>query len=157
MRWLSCRKNNYEVVANLVLQSISVWEDLHLYALTYSAEYNNFWELLDESLKETVCRYRRQYREERLVPFSMSLINYYKGLLTKENFERIRGLHWRKQLKIIMADNKFRIVMTRLNLSLREDEKEDTDTWYTEPASRTATSGFSAHSRTDAFVLFNYV
>jgi len=147
----------YEVVANLVLQSISVWEDMHLYALTYSVEYHSFWEQLDESLKETVCRYRRQYREERLVPFSMCLIGYYKGLLTKESFERIRGLHWKKQLKIIMADNKFRVVMTRLNLELKGGRKSE----YRYLARRTAEQDgnlrVSAHSRTDAFILFNYV
>lgn len=109
----------YEVVANLVLQSVSVWEDMHLYAMTYCMEYNTFWELLDENLKNTVCRYRRQYREERLVPFSISHIDYYKSLLTKEGFDRIRGLHWKKQIKIIMSDNKFRIVMARLNLELK--------------------------------------
>lgn len=147
----------YEVVANLVLQSISVWEDMHLYALTYSAEYNNFWELLDENLKETVCRYRRQYREERLVPFSMSLIGYYKGLLTKENFERIRGLHWRKQLKIIMADNKFRIVMTRLNLELKGGRKRGYRYLANRAGGQDGNLRVSARSRTDAFVLFNYV
>lgn len=115
----------YEVVANLVLQSISVWEDMHLYAMTYSMEYNTFWGLLDENLKDTVCRYRRQYREERLVPFSMSLIGYYKGLLTKESLDRIRGLHWKKQLKIIMADSKFRVVLTRLNLELKGSHRSE--------------------------------
>jgi hypothetical protein len=79
--------------------------------------------MLDENLKDTVCRYRRQYREERLVPFSMSLIGYYKGLLTKESFDRIRGLHWKKQLKIIMSDHKFRIVMARLNLELKGKQR----------------------------------
>lgn len=109
----------YEVVANLVLQSVSVWEDMHLYAMTYSMEYSTFWNLLDDSLKDTVCRYRRQYREERLVPFSMSLVSYYKGLLTKESFDRIRGLHWKKQLKIIMGDTKFRMAITRLNAEMK--------------------------------------
>lgn len=147
----------YEVVANLVLQSISVWEDMHLYAMTYSIEYSSFWEQLDEDLKATVCRHRRQNREERLIPFSMNLIAYYKGLLTKESFDRIKGLHWKKQLKIIIADSKFRIVMTRLNYKLKGGRKSG----YRYLARRTAENDsnlrISAHSRTDAFILYNYV
>jgi hypothetical protein len=147
----------YEVVANLVLQSISVWEDMHLYALTYCVEYNAFWELLDANLKDTVCRYRRQNREERLVPFSMSLIGYYKGLLTKESFDRIRGLHWKKQLKIIMADGKFRIVMTRLNLELKGGHKGQYRYLARRAAEQDGNLRVSAHSRTDSLVLYNYV
>jgi hypothetical protein len=87
----------------------------------------------------------------------MSLINYYKGLLTKENFERIRGLHWRKQLKIIMADNKFRIVMTRLNLELKGGRKRGYRYLVHRTGEQDGNLRVSAHSRTDAFVLFNYV
>ncbi len=148
----------YEVVANLVLQSISVWEDMHLYAMTYCVEYNSFWEQLDANLKDTVCRYRRQNREQRLVPFSMGLVAYYKGLLTKENFDRIRGLHWKKQLKIILSDSKFRIVMARLNVELKGRHKGE----YRYLAHKAAavadgTLRISAHSCTDALVLHTYV
>jgi hypothetical protein len=115
----------FEAVANLILQSISVWEDMHLYALTYSTEYNTFWELLDEDLKSTVCKHRKQNREERLVPFSMSLGGYYKGILTQESFERFRAQHWKKQLKIIMADSKFRVVMSNLNTELKRERKNE--------------------------------
>ncbi|NLA85891.1 MAG: hypothetical protein GX847_01135 [Clostridiales bacterium] len=147
----------YEVVANLVLQSVSVWEDMHLYAMTYSMEYNSFWELLDENLKETVCRYRRQNREERLVPFSIGLIIYYKGLLTKENFERIKGLHWRKQLKIIMADSKFRIVMTRLNLELKGSGNEYRYLKRGNPVSEGNIRVSHSNSRPDAVALYNSI
>ncbi len=147
----------YEVVANLVLQSVSVWEDMHLYAMTYSVEYNTFWELLDANLKETVCRYRRQNREERLVPFSMGLIAYYKGLLTKENFERIRGLHWRKQLKIIMADSKFRIVMARLNIELKGGRNEYRYLKRGNSVSEGNIRVSHGNSRPDAVALYNRV
>jgi hypothetical protein len=130
---------------------------MHLYAMTYSAEYSGFWEMLDVDLKETVCRYRRQYREERLVPFSMNLIGYYKGLLTKESFDRIRGLHWKKQLKVIMADNKFRIVMTRLNLELKGGHKSEYRFLAPRVSEPDGNLRISAHSRTDAFILYNYV
>ena len=146
----------YEVVANLVLQSISIWEDMHLYAMTYSVEYNTFWDQLDENLKDIVCRYRRQNREQRFVPYSMSLIGYYKGLLTKESFDRIRGLHWKKQLKIIMADNKFRIVMTRLNLELKGDRQSEYRYLSRRVAEPDGNLRISSPSRTDA-VLVNYV
>ena len=113
----------FEAVADLVLQSISVWEDMHLYAMTYSEEYNAFWGLLDENLKTAVCRCRKQNREERLVPFTMSRFKYYKVLLKKESFEGIGGQYWKKQIKLIMADSKFRAVMSRLNLELMSRHK----------------------------------
>ena len=87
-----------EDVASLVLQSISVWEDMHLYAMTYSCEYNAFWVLLDENLKARVCRYQRQNREERLPPFTMIYAKYYKDVLAQETFDGIIGQHWKKQL-----------------------------------------------------------
>jgi hypothetical protein len=148
----------YEVVANLVLQSISVWEDMHLYAMTYCMEYNDFWQMLDENLKDTVCRYRRQYREERLVPFSMSLIGYYKGLLTKESFDRIRGLHWKKQLKIIMSDHKFRIVMARLNLELKGKQRGEFRYLVRKTAVTDGNMRISARiGCTDPVLLYNHV
>jgi hypothetical protein len=108
----------FEAVANIILQSISVWEDMHLYALTYSIEYHTFWELLDERLKSSVCRVRKRNREERLVPFTMSMPAHYRHLLTQDNFARIKDQHWKKQLKTITTDPKFRAVMTKLNFKL---------------------------------------
>lgn len=113
-----------EAVANLVLQSISVWEDMHMYALAYSAEYNVFWDLLDENLKASVCRYRRQNREERLVPYSMTLTAYYKALVTTETYDKLGTQYWKKQLKTILSDQKFRILMTRLNLEINGRRKD---------------------------------
>lgn len=113
----------FETVADLVLQSVSVWEDLHLYAMTYSSEYNTFWELLDEDLKSTVCRYRNRNRKERRVPFTMSYIGYFKGLLSHETYARIKEQHWKKQLKSILADRNFRAVITNLNLELKHGYK----------------------------------
>jgi hypothetical protein len=115
----------FEAVANLVLKSISVWEDMHLYALTYSIEYYTFWELLDEKLKSAVCRYRKRTREERLVPFTMSMTVHYRHLLTQENFTRFKDQHWKKQLKTILTDQKFRAVMTKLNLRLESSHKSE--------------------------------
>lgn len=109
----------FEAVANLVLQSVSVWEDLHLYAMTYSEEYNAFWRLLDERQKSSVCSRRRQNREERILPFSMCHLNYYRNILTLDNYERVKNLHWKKQLKCILGDTRFRTVLTSLNLELR--------------------------------------
>ena len=114
-----------EAAANVVLQSISVWEDLHLYAMTYSIEYNAFWGLLDENLKSTVCRYRNQNREERRVPYTMSFVGYYKRILLHENYTRIRDLHWKKQLKIIAADSNFRSMMTQLTHELRSGHNRE--------------------------------
>jgi hypothetical protein len=114
-----------EAVANLLLQSISVWEDMHQYAMTYSMEYNAFWGLLDENLKSSVCRYRKQNREESLVPFTMSLFGYYKVIVTKESLEGFGGQYWRKQLKFILTDKKFRAVMTKLNLELPGNHRSD--------------------------------
>lgn len=108
-----------EAITNLLLQSISVWEDMHLYAITYSSEYSAFYGLLDEDLKSSVCRYRKQNREERMVPFTMSLFSYYKALLTKESFEGVGGQYWKKQIKLILSDAKFRAIMTRLNDELQ--------------------------------------
>lgn len=112
-----------EAITNLLLQSISVWEDMHLYAISYSSEYNAFYGLLDEDLKSSVCRYRKQNREERRVPFTMSFFSYYKALLTKESFEGIDGQYWKKQIKFILSDAKFRAVMTRLNNELQGRHK----------------------------------
>jgi hypothetical protein len=113
----------FEAVANLILQSISVWEDMHMYAVAYSAEYNAFWELLDDNLKSSVYRYRKQNREERLVPYSMSLVGYYKVLVTKDCFDRIGSQYWKKQLKSILSDQKFRALLTRLNFELEDGRK----------------------------------
>jgi hypothetical protein len=112
-----------EAVASLVLQSVSVWEDLHMYGVAYSSEYNTFWGLLDENLKASVCRRREQNRKERLVPFTMDLAGYYKNILTRDSFERIGGVHWKKQLKIILTDRKFRVIMNKLNLMLEESRR----------------------------------
>lgn len=110
----------YEAVANLVLQSISVWEDMHLYALSYSAEYNTFWGLLDDNQKAAVCAVRKRNRLERFLPFSMGLTGYYRNIVTRESFQRINDIHWKKQLKIILTDKKFQAVMSRLNQLLQE-------------------------------------
>jgi hypothetical protein len=115
----------FDAVANLVLQSISVWEDLHLYAMTYSGEYNAFWGLLDENLRSAVCRRRDKNRDERRVPFSMNHIAYYRNILVPESFERIRDLQWRKQLKTILADERFRMAMTNLNQELRSRSRRE--------------------------------
>lgn len=115
----------FEAIVNLVLQSISVWEDVHLYALTYSTEYSTFWGLLDDSMKTTACRYRTQNRQERRVPFTMSLFVYYKAIMTKESFEGITGQYWKKQIKLILADKKFRTVMAGLNLEIQDRYKSD--------------------------------
>ncbi len=108
----------FEAIADLVLQSISVWEDMHLYAIAYSEEYSVFYELLDDNLKASVNRYRKQNRKERLVPYSMSLIVYYKVLVAKECYDRIGSQYWKKQLKSILSDNKFRSILSRLNMEL---------------------------------------
>lgn len=113
----------FEALANLVLQSISVWEDMHMYAISYSAEYNAFWGLLDEDLKSAVYTCRRQNREERLVPFTMTCITYYKGLLKPESFDRIRGQYWKKQLKTILNDSSFRSVMANLVCTIKSEYK----------------------------------
>jgi hypothetical protein len=111
-------KRQYEAVANLVLRSISVWEDMHLYAMSYSIEYNTFWRLLDDQLKSAVSRYSRRNRLERIVPFTMRLARYYSSLLTPENYGRILDQHWKKQLKIILTDDKFRDMMAELNAAI---------------------------------------
>lgn len=124
--WVSMPENKlFEAVANLVLQSVSVWEDLHLYALAYSIEYNAFWGLLDDDLKSTVCAYRKRNREERLPPFTMNLCGYYRGIINQENYNKIVDQHWKKQLRIIINDNKFRIVMSKLNLELKSRQKRE--------------------------------
>jgi hypothetical protein len=115
----------YEAVANLVLQSISVWEELHLYALSYSAEYNTFWGLLDDNLKAAVCSVRKRNRLERLLPFSMGLIGYYRNIVTRDSFQRIHDVHWKKQLKTILTDKKFQAVMSRLNYLLQENRRRE--------------------------------
>lgn len=105
----------FEAVASLILRSISVWEDMHLYALTYSTEYHTFWGLLDINLKAEVHRYSKQNRQERRLPFSMSLADSYRYLLTPDSYARIRDQYWKKQLKAILTDQKFRMVMESLN------------------------------------------
>jgi hypothetical protein len=117
--------NLFEAVANLILQSISVWEDMHLYANSYSVEYYEFWGLLDDSLKCNISKRRGRNREERLVPFTMSFTGYYINILTRESYARISEQHWKKQLKTILTDEKFRVVMTELNHKLRENHQED--------------------------------
>lgn len=147
-----------EAVVNLVLQSISVWEDLHLYAMTYSTEYNAFWGLLDDNMKVTVSRHRNKNREERRLPFTMSYARYYKGILSHESCVKIRDQHWKKQLKIIIADNGFRTMMANLNLELKCGYKSE----YRQIENRTAAAEgslrISTHAVcTNAAALYNYV
>ncbi len=108
-----------ESIANLILQSITIWEDVHRNALTISSEYNTFWELLDDTVRMNALTYQRQNKEARLAPFSISHLKHYELLMTKESFNRSNGLHWKEQLKIILADNKFRGVLTNLIIELR--------------------------------------
>jgi hypothetical protein len=120
-----------EAVANLVLESISVREDAHLYARTLSSEYNAFWELLDESFRSAARRRQQQNMQARLNPFSLGYFQYYEKVLTKEGYHRARGLPWKEQLKIILGDRKFRIllsaVLEELKLSRRRDyARQDT-------------------------------
>lgn len=148
----------FEAVADLVLQSVSVWEDMHLYAMTYSTEYNVFWGLLDENLKTTVCMYRNQNREERRVPFTICYIGYFKGLLSHDTFSRIKEQHWKKQLKSILVDRTFRTVMTNLNLQLKHGRK----TVFTQIGNHTAATEGSLRVSThvvcaNAAVLYNNV
>ncbi len=121
--WVIIMQENklYEAVANLVLQSISVWEDMHQYALTYSSEYYAFWGQLDDKLKSAVSRYNKRNREERLAPFTMSHAGYYKVILTQDSFGRMRDQYWKKQLRVIIDDSKFRQVMTALTLHLKNE------------------------------------
>lgn len=114
-----------EAVGNLLLKSISGWEDRHLYAMTYSAEYKTFWGLLDENLKAAVSRCRTQNREDRVFPYSMSLLEYFKVIMTTESYEKLGGLYWKRQLKFILADRKFRAVTAKLNLELRGSHRND--------------------------------
>lgn len=108
-----------ETIADLVLQSVTVWEDVHSYALTVSSEYNAFWELLDDRVRETALKYQKRNRDARIIPFSLNHIKYYECLMTRDNFRKIRGLHWRDQLRIILSDAKFRSVMTSLTYEFR--------------------------------------
>ncbi|SHH78392.1 hypothetical protein SAMN02745823_01011 [Sporobacter termitidis DSM 10068] len=112
-----------ETIANLVLQSITVWEDVHSYALTVSSEYNAFWELLDDRVRDNALKYQKKNRDARIIPFSLSHIKYYEYLLTRDSFGKVRGLHWREQLRIILSDAKFRSVMTSLALEFRSVQK----------------------------------
>ena len=151
-------KQLFEVIANLVLHSISVWEDMHLYAMTYSAEYNAFWGLLDENLKTKVCRYQRQMREERLPPFTMSHAKYYKSILAQENFERIIGQHWKKQLRTILKDNNFHIVMINLNLELKDNHRYEFKYSEKRPAVTEGNLRISTHvGCTNAGALYNHI
>jgi hypothetical protein len=114
-----------ETIANLVLQSITIWEDVHQSALSLSSEYNAFWELLDDRVRANAARCQRGNREARIIPFSISHIKYYEYIMTKDGFARVRGLHWKEQLKIILADANFRSVLSNLNLELKSAHTPD--------------------------------
>jgi hypothetical protein len=114
-----------ETAANLVLQTVTVWEDLHELARNLSSEYTEFWGLLDGSLRSTALQFQKQNRKSHNIPFSLDDLRCYEIFMTKEGFARIEGLHRKDQLKIILADRRFRYTMATLNgeiRAVREDE-----------------------------------
>jgi hypothetical protein len=114
-----------ETITDLVLQSITVWEEVHLNALSLSTEYSAFWDLLDGRIRETALKYQKRNREARLSPFSISHIKYYELLMTRENYVKIRGLHWKEQLKLILSDARFRSVLAELTAEFRSVRERD--------------------------------
>lgn len=148
----------FDAVANLLIQSISVWEDLHLYAMTYSGEYNAFWGLLNDKVKDSVCRRREKNREERRLPFSIDLFVYYKNILERETFEKNRDLHWKRQLKSILADGKFRVAMRNLNEELRSRVRREIRFFRQNAAAAGGSLRITPHViRVNAAALYNYV
>jgi hypothetical protein len=108
-----------EKVANLVLQSVMVWEDLHELARSLSSEYTELWALLDGSLRSSALKIQKQNRTARHIPFSLDDLRCYEVFLTKDGFSRAEGLHRKEQLKIILADRKFRVTLSALNDEIR--------------------------------------
>ncbi len=148
----------FDAVANLVLQSISIWEDLHLYAMTYSGEYKDFWGLLDDKMRDLVCRRRERNRKERRLPFSMDLFVYYKNILERENYEKNRDLHWKRQLKSILADGKFHVAMKNLNDELRSRVRREIRLFRQNAAAARGSLHVTPHVIcVNAAALYNYV
>lgn len=112
-----------ETVASLILQSVSVWEDMHLYAMTFSTEYISFWDCLDDTLRLAVTKTRNKNRIERIVPFSIDHLSSYKMLLTPENYQKLTNQHWKRQLKIMLSDLRFRTVLMNITLELQHAHK----------------------------------
>lgn len=114
-----------ETAANLVLQSIMVWEDLHELARSLSSEYTEFWGLLDGGLRSTALQFQRQNRKGHNIPFTLEDIRCYELFMTKDGFGRIEGLHRKEQLKIILSDRKFRATLSALNGEIRSVREAD--------------------------------